>query len=156
LKTSFTIFLFFSLLSTFKLIAQNVDSTASVVVKIVEAMPEPIGGYHAIYDWFYNNIDKNRLTGLDSLDCHSRKNRVIVLFIIDETGQLIEPEIARGIGSPYDEYCLELVSRMPIRWTPATYRGRSVKIRSALPFNFCQQDEQPEPKKKKKRMWKKG
>jgi hypothetical protein len=74
-----------------------------------------------------------------------------VSFTINETGQLIEPEIARGIGKPYDEYCLELVNRMPISWTPGTFGGRPVKVKSALPFKFCHRNEQPELPNKKKR-----
>ncbi|MEQ8472805.1 MAG: energy transducer TonB [Marinoscillum sp.] len=156
MKAVFIIFFVVSYLTSFELKAQETDSTVTVEIKIAETTPEPEGGYPSIFKWFYDNIDVNRLTGLDTLDCQSSKNKVFVQFVIDETGQLIEPEIVKGIGSPYDEYCLELVSLMPIRWTPGTYGGRSVKIRSVLPFKFCQQEEQPESKKRKNRKRKRG
>jgi len=156
LKEPFLIFLALSSLTSFELKAQEADSTINIEYHIVDTTPEPKGGYAAIFEWFYDNLDESKLTGLDTMDCHSKTNRIFVQFIIDKTGQLIEPKIAKGIGSPYDEYCLELVSRMPIMWTPATYGGRFVNIRSVISFNFCQQEEQPESKNMKKRKRKKN
>jgi hypothetical protein len=141
----------FSFLNSFEFMAQETDSAVTFEYKIVETTPEPKGGYEAIFNWFYNNLDVSSLTGLDTLDCQSGKNRVLVSFVIDETGQLTEPEIAKGIGNPYDKYCLELVNRMPIRWTPGTFGGKAVKVKSALPFKFCQRKEQSAQTNRKNR-----
>lgn len=101
--------------------------------EIAETAPEPVGGAKAIYTWFNENIDLQKFT----ISCDSFNGRIIVTFIINEEGRLVQPEIARGIGNPYDEYCLDLVSRIPDEWTPGTYGRKPIKVRMAYPFRFC-------------------
>ncbi len=145
--------LFLLIFSSFELSAQKNDST-EVVYIIVEKMPQPEGGLPAIHKWFLENLDYNRFDRIDTLDCNSNNSKIFVSFFIDETGQLIEPRVMKGISKPYDEYCLELISQIPIKWTPGTDRGKPVKVKSVLPFQLCQHKElteQPEKKKLRKR-----
>lgn len=115
---------------------QIAEQDTLVAYEIAETAPEPVGGARAIYTWFNENLDLQKFARLDTI-CDSSNGRIIVTFIINEEGNLVQPEIARGIGNPYDEYCLDLVSRIPVEWVPGTYGGKPVKVRMAYPFRFC-------------------
>lgn len=60
---------------------------------------------------------------------------VIVQFIIDETGMVINPSVEKGIGGGCDEEALRLVKEMP-QWTPGLQDGKPVKVSMKLPFQF--------------------
>lgn len=92
---------------------------------VVERMPEPIGGMSAIYSRLvYPEIA--RLAGIEG--------RVIIQFIVDEEGNVIDPIVLRGIGGGADEAAIEAVRG--VRFTPGLQRGRAVKVRYQMPIMF--------------------
>jgi len=95
------------------------------VFVVVEQMPELIGGLRSIQQEIrYPEIAKR--AGLEG--------RVIVQFIVDEQGRVIEPKIVRGIGGGCDEEALRVVSRA--RFHPGKQHGQSVKVKMSLPLMF--------------------
>ncbi len=95
------------------------------VFTIVEDMPELIGGMQAIYEHLrYPEIA--RKAGIEG--------RVVVQFIIDEQGNVVDPVVVRGIGGGCDEAAIEAVKQ--VRFTPGRQRGRAVRVRYSLPITF--------------------
>lgn len=95
------------------------------VFTIVEDMPELQGGMDAIYEHLeYPEIA--RQAGIEG--------RVVVQFIIDENGQVVDPQVVRGIGGGCDEAAIEAVKQ--VEFTPGRQRGRPVKVRYSLPITF--------------------
>ncbi|WP_227769741.1 energy transducer TonB [Hymenobacter sp. 15J16-1T3B] len=61
--------------------------------------------------------------------------KVLVQFVVDERGHLIDPQVVRGLGAGLDEEALRLVRIMPW-WTPGLVGGKAVKVLYTLPIVF--------------------
>lgn len=60
---------------------------------------------------------------------------VVIRFIVDKNGEIIEPEIVRDIGAKCGEAALKVVKSMP-KWNPGTQKGKAVKVQFNLPIKF--------------------
>lgn len=95
------------------------------IFTIVEEMPVLLGGANAIYQYLrYPEIA--RRAGIEG--------RVIVQFVIDQEGNVVDPVVVRGIGGGCDEAALEAVTNL--KFSPGRQRGRPVKVRYSLPITF--------------------
>lgn len=92
---------------------------------IVEEMPELIGGLASLQKSItYPEIAKK--AGVEG--------RVIVQFVVDETGRVIEPVVVRGVGAGCDEEAVRAVSEA--HFTPGKQRGKPVRVKMSLPITF--------------------
>lgn len=92
---------------------------------VVERMPEPAGGMDAIYRRVkYPEIA--RKAGIEG--------RVVLQFIVDERGNVVNPIVIRGIGGGCDEAAIEAIRG--VKFTPGMQRGRPVKVQFQLPIVF--------------------
>ena len=66
--------------------------------------------------------------------------RVIVLFTIDETGNLVDAKVIRGVDEILDKEALRVVLSAPDKWLPALKYGKPVKQTYTLPVIFEKQD----------------
>lgn len=97
---------------------------------VVEQMPELIGGLaslnkHIVYP------EMARRAQIEG--------RVIVEFIIDKDGNVMDPKIIRGIGGGCDEVALNAVQK--IKFKPGMQRGKPVLVRYSMPINFTLKDQ---------------
>ena len=60
---------------------------------------------------------------------------VFITFVVNEEGNVINPEILRGVSTDLDHEALRVVSIMP-RWKPATKDGQNVRSRYNMPLRF--------------------
>ena len=60
---------------------------------------------------------------------------VIVQFIVNTKGELINPKIVRSIGGGIDEEVLRIIDKMPL-WVPGRQRGKAVNVQFNLPVKF--------------------
>ena len=105
--------------------ADDEEEEEPEIFTIVEDMPELIGGMQAIYQHLrYPEIA--RKAGIEG--------RVVVQFIIDEQGNVVDPVVVRGIGGGCDEAAIEAVKN--VKFTPGRQRGRAVRVRYSLPITF--------------------
>lgn len=95
------------------------------IFQVVEDMPEPTGGMQAIYENL-NYPDAARRAGIEG--------RVIIQFIVDENGQVRDPQVVRGIGGGCDEAAIAAIQS--VDWTPGRQRGRPVRVQFQLPVMF--------------------
>jgi periplasmic protein TonB len=92
---------------------------------IVEQMPELIGGLAALQaDVRYpERALRANIEG-----------RVIVQFIVNERGEVENPQVIRGIGGGCDEEAIRVVKQA--KFKPGMQRGRPVRVQYNLPVIF--------------------
>jgi len=95
------------------------------VFTIVEDMPVLIGGMNAIYEHLHYP-EVARMAGIEG--------RVIIQFVIDEQGNVVDPVVVRGVGGGLDEAALAAVKN--ISFIPGRQRGHPVRVRYSLPITF--------------------
>lgn len=92
---------------------------------IVEDMPQIVGGNSRIYELLeYPEIA--RQAGVEGL--------VVVQVVIEPDGSPSNPEIARSAGEVLDKAAIEAV--MQLEFVPGKQRGKSVRVKMALPIRF--------------------
>ena len=64
--------------------------------------------------------------------------RVIVQFVIDETGALVDPVILKAVDPALDAEAIRVILTSP-KWTPGKQRNKPVKVSYVFPINFVLQ-----------------
>jgi periplasmic protein TonB len=107
-------------------VARNeVEEEEPEIFVVVERMPELIGGLESLQRAIvYPEIA--RLAGIEG--------RVMVSFVIDEKGNVLNPVVVRGIGGGCDEAAIEAVKKA--KFVPGMQRGMPVRVRFTLPITF--------------------
>lgn len=91
----------------------------------VEEMPEPIGGISEIQKKIvYPEIAKR--AGVEG--------KVYVLAFVDESGNVTDAKIIKGIGAGCDEAALDAVKKT--KFKPGKQRGKAVKVQVSIPVVF--------------------
>ena len=110
------------------------------VYNSVEQMPEFPGGAAAMMRYLQENIKyppeaaKNNIEG-----------RVIVQFVIDETGQVGEVKVVRPVSEELDAEAVRVVKTFP-KFEPGRQDGEAVSVWYTLPISFkLQSKPQPQP-----------
>ena len=62
------------------------------------------------------------------------EGRVIVQFIVDEQGNVTNPQVLQGKGAGLDKEAIRVVQQL--KFKPGQQRGQPVKVKMALPINF--------------------
>ena len=61
--------------------------------------------------------------------------RVFVSFTIEDTGEIKDVYVVKGLGFGCDQEAIRLVRCMP-NWKPGTWSGKPVKVKFYLPISF--------------------
>jgi len=101
------------------------DTEQEEVFRVIESMPEPVGGMAAIFE---------NLTYPETARRAGIEGRVIVQFTVDEKGNVVDPEVVRGIGGGCDEAAIDAIKA--VEWTPGTQHGEPVSTEFMLPITF--------------------
>ena len=88
------------------------------------------GGSTALFNFLLENIEYPEEARKKDI-----AGRVIVKFIIDETGMVKDAAIAKGIHPLLDNEALRVVRKLP-RFIPAEYEGKTKSSYFSLPINF--------------------
>ena len=64
--------------------------------------------------------------------------RVIVQFVVNKVGTVVDAYVARGVDPALDKEALRVVMSSP-KWTPGKQRGKAVKVMFTFPINFVLQ-----------------
>ena len=103
---------------------------APEVFVVVEEMPELVGGLSAIRQSIRYPVQAKE-AGLEG--------RVIVQFVVNETGRVCEPNVVRGVHPWLDAEAIRVVSEATFR--PGKQRGKPVKVKMSIPITFRLFDE---------------
>ena len=96
----------------------------------VPKLPEYPGGSEAMYKW----IADNTIYPAEAVKAKI-EGKVIVEFVISETGSVEDPKIKKGVTASLDNEALRLIRSMP-RWEPGYNRGNPVKTTFVVPVTF--------------------
>lgn len=136
MKSTFTVL--FILWCQSVLLGQDDKENTVEYIFVEEDTPSPVGGMEAIYSWVSKNVNKKLLTKIDTFDSSSSQGgKVYIGFVIDEQGNLKNPEILKGIGDPYDSEALRLIKEMKVKWLPASKDGQKIAVNMITPISFC-------------------
>lgn len=108
-------------------IAQEEDNEKFI---IVETMPEPIGGLASFYKYVSKNLEypkKARKMGIEG--------KVLVQFIVDKDGSIINAQVFKGINPECDAEALRVIKNAP-KWSPGLQKGKPVKVKITVPIIF--------------------
>jgi protein TonB len=103
---------------------------APAVYHVAETMPAFPGGTAAQVAFL-----REKLKYPDEALRKGVAGKVLVQFVVDERGHLLDPQVVRGLGAGLDEEALRLVRIMPW-WTPGLVGGKPVKVQVTLPIVF--------------------
>ena len=100
------------------------------VYDIVEQMPEYPGGIPAMMEFIKDNIKYP-----ESLKESAIQGRVVVQFVISETGEIGDVKVVRSIDPALDAEAVRVVKSMP-RWKPGVQDGKTVSVKYTMPVMF--------------------
>ncbi len=96
----------------------------------VPQIPKYPGGTDAMYSWIADNI----IYPAEAVKAKI-EGKVIVEFIISETGSVENPKIVKGVTPSLDKEALRIIGAMP-RWEPGRAHGNPVKTSFTVPVTF--------------------
>lgn len=96
----------------------------------MNVLPEFKGGISALGTFIYKNLSYPQVAKNRNI-----RGRVLIKFVINEDGDLIDAEPVIGIGGGCDEAALEVINRSP-RWMPGLKRGAPAKFSFVQPIAF--------------------
>ena len=127
-KTIIMMLLSVAMLTANNVIAAEPASPEPKVYDMVEKMPSFPGGSEALKEYLKKNT---RYPNPDACI----QGRVVVVFVVDETGNLSDVKVARSVEPSLDAEAVRVVKSMP-RWNPGIEKGKAVKVRYTLPVTF--------------------
>jgi len=138
-KMLFTFALMALPLFALKAMAQETP-TDTTVYRVVEKMPEYPEGVEKLMKYIRTSTDnywkKRYPKGKPVYPCEQGiSGRVIVSFVINENGQVTDPEVLRHVDKDLDKEAIRIIKSMP-RWIPGEHKGKKVKVRLTLPVMF--------------------
>ncbi|MBQ4622733.1 MAG: energy transducer TonB, partial [Bacteroidaceae bacterium] len=111
--------------------------TDTTVYRVVEEMPEYPEGVEKLVKYIRTSTDnywkKRYPKGKPVYPCEQGiSGRIIVSFVINENGQVTDPEVLRRVDKDLDKEAIRIIKSMP-RWIPGEHKGKKVKVRFTLP-----------------------
>jgi len=64
-----------------------------------------------------------------------KQGRVIAAFTVDKKGNIVDPEILRGVSPLLDKEALRVISLMPV-WQPGKQDGKPANVRYTVPILY--------------------
>jgi len=98
--------------------------------QVVEDQPEFPGGTAALMEYLRKNIKYPSICRENNI-----QGKVIVTFIVNKDGSIVEPEVIKAVNPSLDKEALRVISGMP-NWKPGMQRGKAVRVRYSVPVNF--------------------
>lgn len=100
------------------------------IYNVIDQMPEFPGGIDKLLQFINDNMKYPSKAQMEGI-----QGRVIVQFIVDEDGYIMEPNIVRNVEPSLDNEALRLIKMLP-QWKPGTLKGKAVKVKYTVPVAF--------------------
>lgn len=134
-KLLFVLMLAFTALTTVG--AQQSKKPHGKVYDIVEVMPQFPGGQAAMMKFIADSLR------YPSVSCEHRiEGRVVVQFVVDCEGNILNPLVVRSVDPLLDREAIRLVKLMP-KWIPGRQNGKPVNVVCLVPIRFKLYEEKP-------------
>ena len=109
---------------------EEVDDMDADFFIIVEEMPSFPGGQKALMEFMGKNIKYPTVSQETGV-----QGKVIVQFVVDKDGSIINPTVVRSIDPYLDKEALRVIKSMP-KWKPGMQRGKAVRVKYTVPVTF--------------------
>ena len=100
------------------------------IFMVVEDAPEFPGDTQALLDYLRKNIKYPAICRENNI-----QGRVLVSFVVNKDGAIVDPEVVRGVHPSLDKEALRVIAGMP-NWKPGSQRGKPVRVKYTVPVNF--------------------
>ena len=100
------------------------------IFQVVEEMPEFPGGMGECMKFLAKNIKYPTIAQENGV-----QGRVIVQFVVNRDGSIVDPVVVRGVDPYLDKEALRVISTMP-KWKPGKQRGKAVRVKYTVPVMF--------------------
>ena len=100
------------------------------IFQVVEEMPEFPGGMGECMKFLGKNIKYPTISQENGV-----QGRVIVQFVVNRDGSIVDPVVVRGVDPYLDKEALRVISMMP-KWKPGKQRGKAVRVKYTVPVMF--------------------
>ena len=100
------------------------------IFMVVEDQPEFPGCTAALLVYLRKNIKYPAICRENNI-----QGRVLVTFIVNKDGAIVEPEVVKSVNPSLDKEALRVISQMP-NWKPGSQRGKPVRVKYTVPVNF--------------------
>lgn len=100
------------------------------IFQVVEEMPEFPGGMGECMKFLGKNIKYPTISQENGV-----QGRVIVQFVVNKDGSIVDPTVVRGVDPYLDKEALRVISMMP-KWKPGKQRGKAVRVKYTVPVMF--------------------
>ena len=100
------------------------------IFQVVEENPEFPGGMKECMKFLRDNIKYPQISQENGV-----QGRVIVQFVVNADGSIVDPVVVRGVDPYLDKEALRVIKLMP-KWKPGKQRGKAVRVRYTQPVMF--------------------
>ena len=100
------------------------------IFQVVEEMPEFPGGMGECMKFLTKNIKYPTIAQENGV-----QGRVIVQFVVNRDGSIVDPVVMRGVDPHLDKEALRVIGMMP-KWKPGKQRGKEVRVKYTVPVMF--------------------
>lgn len=100
------------------------------IFEVVEDQPEFPGGMEALLTYLSKNIKYPSIAQENNI-----QGRVIVQFVVNKDGSIVDPAIIKSLDSSCDKEALRVIKGMP-KWKPGKQRGKPVRVKFTVPVMF--------------------
>ncbi len=97
---------------------------------IVEQKPEPKKGFTHFYKFIGSNFNYTN----ESIQLKI-KGKILIEFVIDVTGKIVEPKIIKGLGYGLDQEAIRVLLKYE-NWISGKQRGLNVRVRYTIPITL--------------------
>jgi protein TonB len=100
------------------------------VFDVVEQMPAFPGGQQELMNFLMKNVKYPKEATDKGIE-----GRVIVQFVVDKDGSVVEPKVVKSVSPELDQEALRVVKKMP-KWQPGKQNGEVVRVKYNIPVSF--------------------
>src|SRR2546430_15821280 len=112
----------------------SLDTSLNALFCQVGQEPESTGGVTDLIAFAKRKIKYPRTAINDNVE-----GRVILIFVIDETGKVVDKKIFHTVRRDLDSVCLKMLSQMP-NWKPARLNGKPIAVSERWKITFVLTD----------------
>lgn len=111
-------------------VVKEVEPEEQEIFDVVENMPEFPGGQAALMSYLSKNIKYPTIA-----QENGTQGRVIVQFVVNKDGSIVDAVVARGVDPYLDKEALRVINGMP-KWKPGMQRNKPVRVKYTVPVMF--------------------
>ncbi len=108
----------------------KIAGDSDVPLTVVDQMPQFPGGEREMLRFIKNNL-RYPLSAQEN----GIQGTVILNFVVDREGRIINLKVVKGIGFGCDEESMRVIEKMP-SWSPGKQRGQAVLVSFTMPIRF--------------------